>query len=114
MITAISIDDTRRQEMEVGEDDFLIKPYRSTDVVRVLSDGLAPLNLRPPEVDDQIVIPVRVNGIPPFVRVVVAAGTGGPSDIHHFFQSIDKRCPAEYFCPPAWSGLDNEAPRSAD
>ena len=44
MITAISVDDTRQQEMEVGADDFLIKPYRSTDVVRVLSDGLAPLN----------------------------------------------------------------------
>ena len=42
-------------------------------------------------------IPVRVNGIPPFVSVVVAAGTGGPSDIHQFFQSIDKRCPAEFF-----------------
>ena len=44
MIAAISVDDTRQQEMEVGADDFLIKPYRSTDVVRVLSDGLAPLN----------------------------------------------------------------------
>ena len=44
MITAISVDDTRQQEMGVGADDFLIKPYRSTDVVRVLSDGLAPLN----------------------------------------------------------------------
>ena len=42
-------------------------------------------------------IPVRFNGIPPFVSVVVAAGTGGPSDIHQFFQSIDKRCPAEFF-----------------
>ena len=42
-------------------------------------------------------IPVRVNGIPPFVSVVVAAGTGGSSDIHQFFQSIDKRCPAEFF-----------------
>jgi chemotaxis response regulator CheB len=43
------------------------------------------------------VIPVRVNGIPPFVSVVVAAGTGGPSDIHQFFQSIDKSCPAAFF-----------------
>ena len=70
-------------------------------MVRVLSDGLAPLNYPLPEVDDQIVIPVRVNGIPSFVSVVVAAGTGGPSDIHQFFQSIDKRCPAEFF----WSNM---------
>ena len=42
-------------------------------------------------------IPVRVNGIPPFVSVVVAAGTGGPSDIQQVFQSIDKSCPAEFF-----------------
>ena len=44
MITAISVDDTRQQEMEVGADDLLIKPYLSTDVVRFLSDGLALLN----------------------------------------------------------------------
>jgi two-component system, OmpR family, response regulator len=44
MITAISVDDARKQELEAGTDDFLIKPYRSTDVVRVLSDGLARLN----------------------------------------------------------------------
>ena len=42
-------------------------------------------------------IPVRVNWIPPFVSVVVAAGTVGPSDIHKFFKSIDKSCPAEFF-----------------
>ena len=86
MITAISFDYARQQVLEAGADDFLIKPYRSTDMVRVLSDGLARLNYPPPEVDDQIVIPVRVNGIPPFVSVVVEAGTGGPADI--FLSSI--------------------------
>ena len=44
MIAAISVDDTRQHEMEVGADDLLIKPYLSTDVVRFLSDGLARLN----------------------------------------------------------------------
>jgi two-component system, chemotaxis family, protein-glutamate methylesterase/glutaminase len=43
------------------------------------------------------VTPIRVNGLPPFVSVVVAAGKGGPSDIHQFFQSIDKSCPSEFF-----------------
>ena len=42
-------------------------------------------------------IPVRVNGIPSFISVVVAAGTGGSSDIQQVFQSIDKSCPAEFF-----------------
>jgi two-component system, chemotaxis family, protein-glutamate methylesterase/glutaminase len=97
MITAISDDDARQQVLEAGADDFLIKPYRSTDVVRVLSDGLARLNQPPPETDDRIVTPVRVNGLPPFVSVVVAAGTGGPSDIHQFFKSIDGSCTAAFF-----------------
>ena len=44
MITAISVDDPRQQVLEARVDDFLIKPYRSTDVVGVLSDGLARLN----------------------------------------------------------------------
>jgi DNA-binding response OmpR family regulator len=44
MITAISVDDARQQVLEAGADNFLIKPYRSTDMVLVLSDGLARLN----------------------------------------------------------------------
>ena len=97
MITAISDDDARQQVLQAGADDFLIKPYRSTDVVRVLSDGLARLNQPLPEPDDRVVTPVRVNGLPPFVSVVVASGTGGPSDIHQFFQSIEGNCPAAIF-----------------
>ncbi len=97
MITAISDDDARQQVLQAGADDFLIKPYRSTDVVRVLSDGLARLNQPLPEPDDRVVTPVRVNGLPPFVSIVVAAGTGGPSDIHQFFQSIEENCPAAFF-----------------
>ena len=84
MITAISDDDARQELLEAGADEFLTKPYRSTDVVRVLSYGLARLNQPPPETDDQIVAPVRANGRPPIVSVVVAAGTGGSSDIHQF------------------------------
>jgi DNA-binding response OmpR family regulator len=44
MITAISVDDAREKGLEAGADNFLIKPYRYTDVVWVLSDGLARLN----------------------------------------------------------------------
>ena len=97
MITAISDDDARQQVLQAGADDFLIKPYRSTDVVRILSDGFARLNQPLPVADDRIVTPVRVNELPPFVSVVVAAGTGGPSEIHQFFQPIDQTCPAAFF-----------------
>jgi chemotaxis response regulator CheB len=97
MITAISDDDARQELLEAGADEFLTKPYRSTDVVRVLSYGLARLNQPPPETDDQIVVPVRANGRPPIVSVVVAAGTGGSSDIHQFLQSIDESSPAAFF-----------------
>lgn len=97
MITAISDDDARQQVLQAGADDFLIKPYRSTDVVRILSDGLARMNQPPPDADDRVVTPVRVNGLPPFVSVVVTAGTGGPPDIHRFFKSIDRNCPAAFF-----------------
>ena len=97
MITAINDDDARQQVLQAGADDFLIKPYRSIDVVRVLSDGLARLNQPLPDPGDRVVTLVRVNGLPPFVSVLVAAGTGGPSDIHQFFQSIDGNCPAAFF-----------------
>ncbi|MEK9628882.1 MAG: chemotaxis protein CheB [Nitrospinota bacterium] len=97
MITAISDDDARQQVLQAGADDFLIKPYRSGDVVRVLSDGLARMNQPAPEADDRVVTPVKVNGLPPFVSVVVGAGTGGPSDLHEFFRNIDRDCPAAFF-----------------
>ena len=97
MITAINDDDARQHFLLAGADDFLIKPYRSGDVVRILSDGIARLNQPPPEADVRVVTPVKVNGLPPFVSVVVAAGTGGPSDIHQFFRSLDRNCPASFF-----------------
>lgn len=97
MITAINDDEARQKVLRAGADDFLIKPYRSTDVVRVLSDGFARLNQPFPTREASVVTPVRVNGLPPFVGVVVAAGTGGPADIHQFFKSIDQNCPAAFF-----------------
>ena len=41
--------------------------------------------------------PVRINGLPPFVGVVITAGTGSPLNIPKIFDSISKDCPASYF-----------------
>ena len=47
MVSIISHNDTPQKVLEGGADDFLIKLYLSTDVVRVLSDGLLLLNQAP-------------------------------------------------------------------
>ena len=44
IISVISDDDALQQVMEGGANNFLIKLYLSTDIVRVLSDGLMRLN----------------------------------------------------------------------
>jgi len=69
MVTAIGDEASRHQILQAGADELLIKPYQSSDVVRVLSDGFARFTQPGPEVS--VVKPVRVNGLPPFVGVVI-------------------------------------------
>lgn len=95
MLTAVGDDDSRQQLLQAGADELLIKPYQSADVVRVLSDGFARFTQPEPEVS--VIKPVRVNGLPPFVGVMITAGTGGPLHIPKLFDSISKECPASYF-----------------
>ena len=93
MVTAVGDDDSRQQILQAGADEFLIKPYQSEDVVRALSDGFARFTQPEPEVS--VIKPVRVNGLPPFVGVVITAGTGSPLNISKLFDSISKD--ASYF-----------------
>lgn len=95
MITAVGDDDSRQQVLQAGADDFLIKPYQSTDLVRVLSDGFARFTQPEPEVS--VIKPVRIKGLPPFVGVAIVAGTGGPLNISELFRSISRDCPASFF-----------------
>jgi two-component system, sensor histidine kinase and response regulator len=39
MMTAVVDDESRKQTLQAGADEFLIKPYDSADLVQVLSDG---------------------------------------------------------------------------
>ena len=93
MVTAVGDDDSRQQILQAGADEFLIKPYQSEDVVRALSDGFARFTQPEPEVS--VIKPVRVNGLPPFVGVVITAGRGSPLNISKLFDSISKD--ASYF-----------------
>jgi len=95
MVTAVGDDDSRQQVLQAGADDILIKPYQSADVVRVLSDGFARFTQPEPEV--RVIKPVRINGLPPFVGVVITAGTGGPLNIPKLFHSVSRDCPASFF-----------------
>jgi two-component system, chemotaxis family, protein-glutamate methylesterase/glutaminase len=95
MITAVGDDDSRQQILQAGADDILIKPYQSADVVRILSDGFARFTQPEPEV--RVITPVRINGLPPFVGVVITAGTGGPVNIPRLFHTIGRDCPASFF-----------------
>jgi two-component system, chemotaxis family, protein-glutamate methylesterase/glutaminase len=95
MLTAVGDDESRQQILQAGADELLIKPYQSADVVRVLSEGFARFTQPEPEVS--VIKPVRVNGLPPFVGVVITAGTGGPLNIPKLFNSISKDSPASYF-----------------
>ena len=95
MVTAVGDDDSRQQILQAGADEFLIKPYQSEDVVRALSDGFARFTQPEPEVS--VIKPVRVNGLPPFVGVVITAGRGSPLNISKLFDFISKDCPASYF-----------------
>ncbi|MBT3185361.1 MAG: response regulator [Nitrospina sp.] len=95
MVTAVGDDDSRQQILQAGADEFLIKPYQSEDVVQVLSDGFARFTQPEPEVC--VIKPVRVKGLPPFIGVLVTAGTGSPLNIPKLFNSISKDCPASYF-----------------
>ena len=95
LVSAAGDDDSRQQILHAGADDFLIKPYESKDVVRVLSDGIARFTQPEPEV--RVITPIRVNGLPPFVGIVIAAGTGGTLNICKLFDAGNKDCPAAYF-----------------
>jgi two-component system, chemotaxis family, protein-glutamate methylesterase/glutaminase len=95
MLTAVGDDESRQQILQAGADELLIKPYQSSDVVRVLTDGFARFTQPEPEVS--VIKPVRVNGLPPFIGVVITAGTGGPLNILKLFDSISKDCPASFF-----------------
>ncbi|MBC8287484.1 MAG: response regulator [Nitrospinae bacterium] len=95
MITAVGDDDSRQQVLQAGADEFLIKPYESADLVRVLSDGFARFTQPEPEV--RVIKPVRINGLPPFVGVAITAGTGSPLNIPKLFHSISRDCPASFF-----------------
>ncbi len=95
MITAGGDDKSRQQILQAGADEFLNKPYQSGDLVQVLADGFARFTQPEPEVS--VIKPVRIKGLPPFVGVVIAAGTGSPLNISQLFSSIDKDCPASYF-----------------
>jgi two-component system, chemotaxis family, protein-glutamate methylesterase/glutaminase len=95
MITAGGDDASRQQILQAGADELLSKPYESSDVVRVLTDGFARFTQPEPEIS--VIKPVRVKGLPPFVGVVITAGTGGPMHIPKLFESISKDCPASFF-----------------
>jgi two-component system chemotaxis response regulator CheB len=95
MLTTMGDDDSRHQLLQAGAAELLIKPYKSADVVRVLSDGFSRFTQPEPEVS--VITPVRVNGLPPFVGVVITAGTGGPSNTPKLFASISNECPASFF-----------------
>ena len=41
IMTAVGDDDSRKQTLQAGADEFLIKPYESSDLVQILSDGFA-------------------------------------------------------------------------
>jgi hypothetical protein len=60
IIAVISYVDARQKMLEARVDDFLVKRYRSADVVWFLPDRFALLNQAPAEADDRIVIPVSV------------------------------------------------------
>jgi two-component system, chemotaxis family, protein-glutamate methylesterase/glutaminase len=95
MITAGGDAESHQQILQAGADEFLSKPYRSADLVRVLAEGFARFTQPEPEV--RIIKPVRVKGLPPFVGVVITAGTGSPLNIPQLFKTIDRDCPAAYF-----------------
>lgn len=95
MTTAVGDDDSRQKVLQAGADDFLIKPYESAELVRILSDGFARFTQPEPEVS--VIKPVRVSGLPPFVGVAITAGTGGPLSIPKLFHAVSKDCPAAFF-----------------
>jgi len=95
MVTAVGDDDSRQKVLQAGADEFLIKPYDSADLVQLLSDGFARFTQPEPEVS--VIKPVRVNGLPPFIGVAIAAGTGSPLNISKLFQSVSRDCPASFF-----------------
>ena len=95
MISAGGDDESRQQILQSGADDFLSKPYHSADLVRILDDGLA--RFKQPEPEASFLTPVRIKGLPPFVGVVLVAGTGSQLNIPQLFSSIDKEAPAAYF-----------------
>ena len=95
MITAVGDDDSRQQILQAGANEFLIKPYESADLIQVLSDGFSRFTQPEPEVS--VIKPVRINDLPPFVGVAIAAGTGSPLNLPQLFDSVSRDCPAAFF-----------------
>ena len=103
MITAIDSQSARTHALQVGADDFLVKPYGREQLLKSLENGLA--RMRQPAPPMKEVVPAPTFSIPPLVAVVVAVSTGGPPVLIELFRAIPSTCPAAFFIVqhgPAW------------
>jgi two-component system chemotaxis response regulator CheB len=95
MITAIDTSTGRDHALRSGADDFLTKPYKGPELIKVLRDNIAKFNQAAPVLTRQIAIPTSV--LPPFPGVAVASSTGGPDVLVTLFKSISPNCNAGFF-----------------
>ena len=86
MVTAIALPEARDYALKAGADEFVQKPFEPKEIVSALHSGLArraqpdpkPLARRSP----------RLQTLPPFVGLAIAASTGGPMALTHLFAEL--------------------------
>jgi two-component system chemotaxis response regulator CheB len=106
MITALNSEKARARALDSGADDFLTKPVATRTLLRSVKTGLSRSHQPAPVVSaGRVHTRLSPAPSPPFVGVVIAASTGGPSALTRLFKMLPSSTRAAFFIvqhAPAW------------
>jgi two-component system chemotaxis response regulator CheB len=106
MVTALNSEKARARALDSGADDFLTKPVTTRTLLRRIKTGLSRRHQPAPVVRARRFDPeLAPASSPPFVGVVIAASTGGPSALTRLFGTLPTATGAAFFVvqhAPAW------------
>lgn len=86
MFTAINSEQAKQHMLKVGVDDYIIKPYKPTEVLNCIKTHV--LGKQSGKVSFPSTARPVDGSIPPFYAVCLLAGSGGPSAFTEIFRSL--------------------------
>jgi two-component system, chemotaxis family, protein-glutamate methylesterase/glutaminase len=104
MITTLGSEMSKNHALDSGADGFLMKPVNPVDLISKLNNIF---NISQQTVTDKTELQdiVPATALPPFVAVVIASSTGGPSTLMELFKKMQFTNRASFYIVqhgPAW------------